>query len=82
MKRVLYLLNKAKNAYSSGVLKEKLIRYLLNSFKRYVEIPFKYLFLESNHKRLNLKDGHADHRGGKKEISPSSEDILRIILCS
>ena len=79
MKRFIYLLNKAKNAYSSGVLQEKLIRYLLNSYKRYVEIPFKYLFLESDHKRLNLKDGHADHRGSKREILPSEEDISRII---
>ena len=79
MKRILYLLKKAKNAYLSGVLKEKLIRYLLNSYKRYLEIPVKYLFLEVDEKRLNLRDGHLDHRGSDEVLLPSQDNISRII---
>ena len=79
MKRIKYLVQKIKNAWSSGTLKEKGILFSENQAKRYVFIPLKSFFRSTKNLQLNLTDGFIDHRSSQGFFEIQPDQIARII---
>lgn len=76
-----YFFSKIKRAWSDRTLWDKSTRFLMTMINRPIEVLVGYLRLSREDRRLNLKDGFADHRQ-KEYHHHSCQDHLRRIIAA
>ena len=79
MRGIGYFYSKVKHARASGTLQERSIRFLVTTIRRPIEVIIGYIRLSKSDRRLNIKDGFADHRQKISHHRSNPEHLQRII---
>jgi|GEM_PF-766059 len=79
MLRIGYYLTKIRKANETGVLGKKTRRFLAIALSRPAVVLAGYARLSDSDRRLNIRDGFADHRGTTGHHQSDPEHIRRII---
>jgi hypothetical protein len=77
--RIGYYRTKIREAWASGTLRERSGRFLAISVQRPREVLVGYVRLSMADRRLNIKDGFADHRQAQRHHRSNPEHLQRIV---
>jgi hypothetical protein len=77
--RIGYYCTKIREAWASGTLREEFWRFLVLNVKRTCEVLVGYVRLSKADRRLNVKDGFADHRRAQGHHRSKPEHLQRIV---
>ena len=77
--RILYLYSKLKTAWATKTFRSRVSRFLFISIIRPFIILDGYIRLSKADRKINIKEGFADHRQDKFYKRPSQEHLRRII---
>jgi hypothetical protein len=77
--RIGHYCRKIRGAWASGTLPEEFWRFLVLNVKRTREVLVGYARLSRADRRLNVKDGFADHRQTQGHHRSRPEDLQRIL---
>jgi putative sugar O-methyltransferase len=79
MGRILYFYSKLKSAWATKTLGSRVNRFLFIAFMRPLIILIGYTRLNKADRKINIKEGFADHRQKKSYQRPNQEHLCRII---